>query len=726
MSKANEQIPDLVASNLDGLGRLCSLFESQDEPSQCSVQSYLARFKLWAGSLGAHRTSGARSLEYRLRDASSIRKQLISLLQELKGMVVEEVLPFLESGHDAEGESETEGDSVDDELAALFNAGSEDMFFSSATSRNHELSDLLSGIGNVIDCLLRLSVTISNPAPHDHFRSRAGVELTQAFEHYDTRHVRDKYPNIQPELSERLGRILTYRRRYFRYREEHHSRLMQGLEGALDDGASKGLATTVASSLPQALKDCPQIHLAEVDDDRSEISATSYAPSTLDRSELRIPPIPKQYVNGPFLCPYCYVFISVDSRNDWKKHVFRDLRPYACLVETCLVDHDFPRRKDWTRHMLKDHWRAWNCPFGCVGEYPSFSALRDHLHKSHTVEVMGLDVEAIVNLSSKANVSCAEGPCPLCHDFIKSSHQYQSHVGHHLEELALFVLPTRDDNDDDQECSDDDSSGTSQDIDYGAEETTSPHQMSLEQGAEKRTQSDIDEQDNSVRDPSPPPPPINVPGPLRTSLPAEEKPNPQMEQMKKQLELQCREQEESKKQADLEQKIKEDAERAFKIRMEEMQKAQEEGKKEIELAKIAAERAARERIEKERMAEAERQRQHAEMMVEGNARDRTEKERKEEVERARQHTEAMAKAEREAKEKYEAALKAEEERKAQQEEDKKRANHLKLKAEARAKEQEAEIAAKKAEEEALRKELFGKYESMEATRGKGERSEGQA
>lgn len=207
---------------------------------------------------------------------------------------------------------------MDDELAGLFEAGSEDGFDPSAEGRNQELNDLLSGIGNVIDCLLRLSVTISNPAPYDHFKSRAGLELTEAFEHYDTQHVRAKYPRIQPNLSERLGRMLTYRRRYFKYREDHHSRLMQGLEGGLDDGASKGLATTVASSLPQALKDAPQIHFAVVDDDRSETSATSYAPSTLDRSELRVPPIPKEYVDGPFLCPFCYVFISVDSRNDWK------------------------------------------------------------------------------------------------------------------------------------------------------------------------------------------------------------------------------------------------------------------------------------------------------------------------------------------------------------------------------------------------------------------------
>lgn len=90
MPQSNEKIHDLVATNLDGLGRLCSVLESQDQPSQSLVQTYLAKFKLWVGSLGAHRTSGSRSLEYRLRDASSIRKHLISLLKELMDMVVKE------------------------------------------------------------------------------------------------------------------------------------------------------------------------------------------------------------------------------------------------------------------------------------------------------------------------------------------------------------------------------------------------------------------------------------------------------------------------------------------------------------------------------------------------------------------------------------------------------------------------------------------------------------
>lgn len=96
----------------------------------------------------------------------------------------------------------------------------------------------------------------------------------------------------------------------------------------------------------------------------------------------------------------------------------------------------------------------------------------------------------------------------------------------------------------------------------------------------------------------PPPPPATE----------EEIPSPEMDQMKRQLELllaERKQQEESKRLADIEQKIREDAERHFKLRREEMQKAQEEAKKEIELATIAAGRAARESLEDEKQAEAE-------------------------------------------------------------------------------------------------------------------------
>lgn len=240
---------------------------------------------------------------------------------------------------------------------------------------------------------------------------------------------------------------------------------------------------------------------------------------------------------------------------------------------------------------------------------------------------------------------------------------------------------------------------------------------------------------------SPPPPPTEAPGPPRTPAPAGERPNPQIEQMKKQLELlqaERRQQEELKKQADRERKIREDVERAFKIRMEEMQRAQEEAKKEIELAKIAAERAARERIEEERKAEAERQRQHAEMMAkaerdardriemerrkeaeerarrevedqlakitaERTARERIEEERMAELERQKQHTEMLAKAERDARARVEKERKEEADERARRDAEHQRQHaEILAKAERDASDRIEQERKKEAEERALR------------------------
>lgn len=96
-----------------------------------------------------------------------------------------------------------------------------------------------------------------------------------------------------------------------------------------------------------------------------------------------------------------------------------------------------------------------------------------------------------------------------------------------------------------------------------------------------------------------------------------ERPDPEMEAMKAQLALYQEERKRQEEQKEREQRdnaIREDAERAFKIRMEEMYRAQEEAKKEIELAKIAAENAVLERVEEERKAEKERERLHAEAL----------------------------------------------------------------------------------------------------------------
>lgn len=50
------------------------------------VNDHLARFKIWAGNTGAHRT-GRSSLDYRLRDASNLHRQACRLLENLAKLV---------------------------------------------------------------------------------------------------------------------------------------------------------------------------------------------------------------------------------------------------------------------------------------------------------------------------------------------------------------------------------------------------------------------------------------------------------------------------------------------------------------------------------------------------------------------------------------------------------------------------------------------------------------
>jgi CRISPR/Cas system CMR-associated protein Cmr1 (group 7 of RAMP superfamily) len=88
-------IAPLVARSLSSFKTLTSTVQC-DHAQVSQVSSYLARFKLWAGNLGAHRRSGGGSLEYRLRDASHIRKLVISLLQDLCRSI-EQGIDFLSS-----------------------------------------------------------------------------------------------------------------------------------------------------------------------------------------------------------------------------------------------------------------------------------------------------------------------------------------------------------------------------------------------------------------------------------------------------------------------------------------------------------------------------------------------------------------------------------------------------------------------------------------------------
>ncbi|KAF6830428.1 hypothetical protein CPLU01_07354 [Colletotrichum plurivorum] len=179
-----------------------------------------------------------------------------------------------------------------------------------------EYSQILSDVLETINCLFRLSITIKNPSSHDRFMNSAATDASH-FEKFDIQHVRMKFPLASESIIERLGKALSRRHQYFKYRERHHERLAHGLDEDEVDGKS-----TAASSLPQHLKESSTTAAVQViDEDHDSISGfsqTSFATSAADSDRRRIVDLPKEAQEGPFPCKFCHMVVSVGSRHSWK------------------------------------------------------------------------------------------------------------------------------------------------------------------------------------------------------------------------------------------------------------------------------------------------------------------------------------------------------------------------------------------------------------------------
>ncbi|KAI0541363.1 hypothetical protein GGR58DRAFT_17324 [Xylaria digitata] len=423
--------------------------ETREEPGESqltwlqTISDQLSKFKLWAGNIGAHRT-GRSSLDYRLRDSSHLQIQVMRLLDDLITSL-NEVHSILSGETIPWDQDSGEVDDLDDELKDLLM--NEDFEFDS------ELSQLTKEIADAIGNLLRLSISLRNPAPHDRFMS---TEYAKAryFEANDKALTEAKFPRASQTLVTRLGQALSQRRQYFRYRESHHEKLAHGL---FNSGRSEaGAQSEIASSIPQAMKDpgaAPTFRGLD-EDERSDtgFSQTSFATTAPDSGSLRIPPLPKKTLDGPFECPFCFMSISVSSTHQWKKHVFADLRPYVCLAEDCPVaSREYGRRHEWMNHTLQNHWKTWECPYQCGSEHTTETGLRQHVTGIHGCATE-MELDAMIARYGRIRSISTSSPveCPLCKDTLESIQQYQRHVGRHQVDLALFALPKIDNDDDDE------------------------------------------------------------------------------------------------------------------------------------------------------------------------------------------------------------------------------------------------------------------------------------
>ncbi|KAL8768274.1 MAG: hypothetical protein Q9209_005413 [Squamulea sp. 1 TL-2023] len=329
----------------------------------------LGRIRIWAANVGAHQ-SGQSSLEFRLRDASHISDETMNLLGGLEGLLSET------------REYITEGPYPDENILH------DETFNEEPTT---EIRSLYDAIVNVIQCLYKLAILIRNPAQHD-FLTQSRRSDTSAFKPYDMNHVRDKFPQADAELVLRLGKAITRRRGYFKYRERHNAKLGKGLEESLSNGEHGTGTESISETMASSFK--PQLH--GFDETASSGSSQTSNSSVFDSDTNTLPALPKEAVSGrPFVCPFCFCILNIDTTRSWHRHIYLDLRPYVCLFHGCRIpDRLYSSRRDWFSHVCEMH-----------------------------------------------DVVVADHACPLCQVTLHTVKQYERHLSRHCEELALFALP---------------------------------------------------------------------------------------------------------------------------------------------------------------------------------------------------------------------------------------------------------------------------------------------
>ncbi|OJI83017.1 hypothetical protein ASPTUDRAFT_44346 [Aspergillus tubingensis CBS 134.48] len=427
-------ISDLTRACLKELNELITsgaFIQSQSAVPLRAWKDELGRLRLWAGNIGAHQT-GQSSLDYRLRDASHIKNQTVRILEAIR-----KLLAVLKNSLSGEKEDE-EDDQLDEDLQSLITELNLDNMSDSVLTASEAHESLVNKVSQLFD----ISMTVRKPAQQDRL---IGTEKSDAepFKFNFHQHVSHKYPQAENQLVDRISSAMARQRAILKYRERHHLKLSQGLNiDEAGDNTTVQLSVTVASAFKLETPGQKSDDLMS----NSDASFTSYAGSLLSGGEkLAIPALPREAAERrPFECPYCYYIITLKDRQAWARHIFRDLSPYICIFSGCSTQNKlYESRKAWYRHIRQTHMAS------------------EDVRGSYT--------------------------CVLCAETLLPMVSFEKHVGRHLEELSLFVLPRG--TEDDEVLDDESGNGES-------EHGDSEHRESDDGGQETENGAQLDEYDD--------------------------------------------------------------------------------------------------------------------------------------------------------------------------------------------------------------------------------------
>lgn len=285
----------------------------------------LGRFRVWTSNIGAHQTCQL-SLEYRLRDASHIKSQVMRQLGRLHRIIMD-LRDIAEEGSDIE--------LLDDEMEV---------------DPAEEVQLIYSGLLHTITQLYEMSIIIRKPSSHDRLQKIQKSDYSD-FEFHDRQHVYAKYPDTDHRILDRLGAANSKRRALLKYRERHRQKLGYGVDG--EDSKTMAPSETVATEFRDPALDC-----WGVQSESGQSSTTSYGNVTVDGDQevSHLNPPEDAMTGQPFECELCYHIIQISDEKSWMRHIFSDLMPYVCIFPDCKTpDRLYKRRHHWVEHLESHH-----------------------------------------------------------------------------------------------------------------------------------------------------------------------------------------------------------------------------------------------------------------------------------------------------------------------------------------------------------------------------------
>ena len=120
--------------------------------------------------------------------------------------------------------------------------------------------------------------------------------------------------------------------------------------------------------------------------------------------------------------------------------MFTDFMPYICTFPSCTKpDQLYASRRQWFEHELQVHRRQWHCG-KCNSDFLTKASMIEHLGQQHEKDLVGVDCSSAAGWCESAIT--VRQSCPLCPNAdTYEPIQLRRHLGRHLQQIALFILP---------------------------------------------------------------------------------------------------------------------------------------------------------------------------------------------------------------------------------------------------------------------------------------------